>query len=508
MKFFKGRVDLTIDEKKEGHVKVEIQGRPPGTNITVNYISPFYDNHLGGMFAAPAHGAEILLMYDETMGEYYYMGTVVGKSKFNPGSDDNMKDAVISERLAYNSDGTPCIMTYTNSDGAGLKVNNFQDGRDKHLVKSVVLKSSLGHTLELSDNPMRDKVTLKNKNQEGITITGDSTPAEALPSRSIGIETLDTIQARAVRGEVKVDLTHGRDITIKNHSDGVAGGLRIDTPLGEINPIPAGNLNLVTSWKDINIYTEGLPTVPTGDAGRILISTPQGLIQIKAGSAGLTLYSEGEINIASAKALKTFFVDSLGTDEVTERPNITGSLNSWLVPAGGPVFAGQEIGIITAGSVIPKQIPIVAPHNGILLQQLSQPGAILSLFTPLGIIQTDGGTINLEATDNINIKAGQQVNITGNLGVTTQSLGPILIKSQTELNLNSALKTTVESPTEVTVAGTMFTMGAAASNISPANGGGTIYAPSPTPADAEPVIPALIGTIIPEIGAYAMKGQP
>ena len=508
MKFFKGKVDLTLDEKKEGRVKVEIQGRPPSNNITVNYLSPFYDNHAGGMFAVPAHGSEILLMYDEAMGEYYYMGTVVGKSKFNPGSDDNMKDAVISERLAYNSDGTPCIMTYTNSDGAGLKINNFQDGKEKHLVKSVVLKSSLGHSLELGDNPMRDKVTLKNKNQEGITITGDSTTAEPIPSRSIALETLDTIKGRAVRGEVKLELTHGRDITIKNHSDGIAGGFKIDTPLGEINPIPAGNLNLVTSWKDINIYTEGLPTVPTGDAGRILISTPEGLIQIKSGSAGLTIYSEGNINIASAKALKPFKVESLGTDEVTRRPNITGSLSTWVVPQGSPVFAGQTIGTIVAGSVIPQEIPIVSPHNGILLQQLAQPGAILSLFTPLGVIQTDGGTINLEATDNINLKAGQQINITGNVGVTTESLGPISVKSQTELNLNSLLKTTVESPTEVVVAGTTFTMGAATSNISPANGGGTIYSPSPTEANPPTVIPALVGTIIPEIGAYILKGQP
>lgn len=508
MKFFKGKVDLTIDSSNEGKFKVSILGRPPDTNVIVNYVSPYYDVHNGGMFATPAHGSEILLMYDDAIGEFFYLGTIVGKSKFSPGIDDDMKSTVVSEKLAYNSDGSPCIMTYTNSDGAGLKINNFQDGKEKHLVKSVVLKSNLGHALELSDNPMRDKVTLKNKNQEGITIMGNATPGDALPSRSIGIETLDTIKAKATTGDIRVDLTHGREITIKNSSDGVAGGFKIDTPLGEINPIPAGNLNLVTSWKDINIYTEGLPTIPTGDAGRILISTPQGLIQIKAGSAGLTLYSEGTVNICSTKALKTFMVESLGTDEVTKRPNITGSLNSWLVSPGGPVAAGETVGIITAGSVIPQEIPIVAPHNGILLQQLAQPGAILSLFTPLGIIQTDGGTINLEATDNINLKAGQQINITGNLGVTTQSLGPISVKSQTELNLNSALKTTVESPVEVLVAGTTFTMGAMISNISPANAGGTIYAPSPSPADTEPVIPALVGTIIPEIGAYVMKGQP
>lgn len=508
MKFYKAKVELTSDSNNEGRFVVTPLERVPNSNMIVNYVSPFYDSRAGGMFAVPANGSEVFLMYDETLGEYFYLGTIVGKSRFNPGIDDAAKDAVISEKLAYNSDGTPCIMTYTNSDGAGLKINNFQDGKDKHLVKSVVLKSNLGHSLELSDNPMRDKVTLKNKNQEGITIMGNATPGDALPSRSIGIETLDTIKAKATTGDIRLDLTHGREITIKNSSDGVAGGIKIDTPLGEINPIPAGNLNLVTSWKDINIYTEGLPTIPTGDAGRILISTPQGLIQIKAGSAGLTLYSEGTINICSTKALKTFMVESLGTDEVTERPNITGNLKEWLVPEGGPVFAGQPIGIITAGSVIPEEIPIVSPHDGILLQQIAKAGAILSLFVPLGIIQTDGGTINLEATDNINLKAGQQINITGNLGVTTESLGPISVKSQSVLNLNSTLKTTVESPTEVVVAGTMFTMGTIASNIVPTNGGGTVYAPSPVEANLEPVIPALIGTIIPEIGAYVMKGQP
>jgi hypothetical protein len=508
MKFLKGKVEITVDQNKEGRFKVTPLDRPPDSNTIVNYVSPYYDVHSGGMFAVPAHGSEVLMAYDEVLGEYFYLGTIVGKSRFTPGVDDSVKNAVVSERLAYNSDGSPCIMTYTNSDSAGLKINNFQDGKDKHLVKSVVLRSSLGHSLELSDNPMRDKVTLKNKNQEGITIMGDATQADALPSRSIGLETLDTISAKATTGDIRVNLTHGREITIKNSSDGVAGGRKVDTPLGEINPIPAGNLNLVTSWKDINIYTEGLPSIPTGDAGRILISTPQGLIQIKSGSAGLTLYSEGTINIASVKALKTFFVESLGTDPALQLPNITGQVNVWEVSPGQTVSNGQIIGYLTAGTVTPQTIPIVSPHDGILLQQLAQPGTPLTLFSPLGIIQTAGGTINLEATDNINLKAGQQVNITGNLGVTTQSLGPISVKSQSELNLNSALKTTVESPTEVVVAGTTFTMGAATSNISPANGGGTIYAPSPTPADTEPVIPALVGTIIPEIGAYVLKGQP
>lgn len=508
MKFFKGKVDLTVDKSNEGKFKVSILGRPPDSNAVVNYVSPYYDTHNGGMFATPAHGSEVLMMYDDSIGEFFYLGTIVGKSKFSPGSDGDMKDTVVSERLAYNSDGSPCIMTYTNSDSAGLKINNFQDGKEKHLVKSVVLRSSLGHSLELSDNPMRDKVTLKNKNQEGITIMGDATPGDALPSRSIGLETLDTISAKAATGDIRVNLTHGREITIKNSSDGIAGGRKVDTPLGEINPIPAGNLNLVTSWKDINIYTEGLPTIPTGDAGRILISTPQGLIQIKSGSAGLTLYSEGTINIASVKAVKTFFVESLGSDPVLEIPNLVGQISSWLVAPGQPISNGQIIGFITAGTSLPENIPIVSPHDGILLQQLAQPGTPLSLFSPLGIIQTDGGTINLEATDNINLKAGQQVNITGNLGITAQSLGPISVKSQTELNLNSALKTTVESPVEVLVAGTTFTMGAAISNISPTNGGGTIYVPTPSPADAVPVVPALVGTIIPEIGAYALKGQP
>jgi uncharacterized protein (DUF2345 family) len=36
-----------------------------------------------------------------------------------------------------------------------------------------------------------------------------------------------------------------------------------------------------------------------GDAGRILISTPEGVIQLKSGINGITLYTAGNINIAA-----------------------------------------------------------------------------------------------------------------------------------------------------------------------------------------------------------------
>lgn len=513
MKFFKGKVDLTLDSKKQGSFKVNINGRPPDSHITVNYVSPFYDAHNGGMFAVPAHGSEVFMMYDESLGEYFYMGTIVGKSRFDPGIDDSLENEVINERLAYNSDGTPCMMTLTNSDGAGLKIINHLDGKDKPVGKSVVLKTALGHFLELRDDPSKDQLALKTHNQDGITITGEAT--KTYDARLVNIHTNGAIRETSVEGEIRLDLIDGRDITIRNNSSGMKGGLEIDTPLGPINPIPAGNLNLVTKYKDINIYTEELPNVISGKPGRILLSTPQGLIQIKSGSDGVTIYSEGKINIASVKTIKQIALDTLGKDAQTGLPNITGELEPWLVTVGQSVDSGQLIGSVSVGITTKQSIPIISPYKGTITALLFQQGNTVSRYIPLIILETDGGTINMQSTGDINIEAGGNLNLKSGtnplnlLDGTTKidSKLDVTVNSLTSVKLNSLIETKVQSTGQVGVAGPYFSMGAAISNIVPANGGGTVYSPEVTL--PEPVIPPLPSLpITTELGLYSFGKQP
>jgi len=499
MKFFKGTVEGSIDSSQQGLFSVNILEKGTPSVVTVNYVSH------GGITAVPPTGSEVLIAFDESLGEYFYFGTIAGKNKFSkePTPDKEQSPKVTRE---YNKENISSRVSFTNSDGAGLKISNYLGGIYSPTVKSVVLESIQGHRLELSDTPTRDQVALKNKNQEGITITGDA--SEVLEGRCIEIKTLNSIRNRAVQGEIRVDLTHGRDITIKNGSDGLAGGIPIPTPIGPVNPIPAGNLNLVTSWKDINIYTENLPNRISGDAGRILISTPQGLIQLKSGSDGLTIYSEGNINVASVRTQKTILVDSLGSDPVLNTPNLIGTLESWIVQPGQSFDSGDILATISVGTTSKSSIPVVSPYKGVMLSQLFQINSNVFFKTPIAIIETAGGNITLEASDDITLKAGGKLNFNSNLGVDMTSFGPIEAITPQTINLNGSLGAKIESTTDVAVVGSKFTMAAITSNIVQSNGGGPIYAPQVVPQTPVEVTPILPISVIPEIGPYALSKQP
>lgn len=505
MKFFKGVVDGVIDSNESGQFLVNLLERGIPTSVPVTYVSPFFDVNRGGTLAIPVKGAEVLVMFDESLGEYFYMGTIVGKSKFVQNNDPKFDAPIVGNKRAYNDIGAPSIVSFTNSDGAGLKINNYLGGTRKPLVKSVVLETPMGHRLELGDTPTRDQVSLKNRNQEGIIITASKTTT--LEERCIDVRTLNSIRNTSVQGEYRIDLIDGRDITIKNGSSGMKGGLEVDTPIGAFNPIPAGNLNLVTKFKDINIYTEELPNPITGQAGRILISTPQGVIQLKSGSDGITIYSEGKINIASVSTLKPVLVGSLGNDEITNLPNTVGSFSRWEVSPNQQVNSGDTIALISVGSTTPKLIPIKSPYKGTIATQNFSTGDPVVLYAPVALIQTDGGTINLQASDDINLYAGRSINLNANTSVNLESLNSVNLNSLNLMSLNSINPVTIQSSEQVEVRGPLFTLGTFGSNINQFAGDSLIY--NPTPRLADPVIPPIPPLpIIPEVGFYALDKQP
>jgi hypothetical protein len=506
MKFYKGIVDGVIDSSESGAFLVNLLERGIPTSVPVTYVSPFFDPFRGGVLTPPVKGAEVLVMYDESLGEYFYMGTIVGKPKFVENTDVKFDAPIVGNKRAYNDSGAPSVVSFTNSDGAGLKVNNYLGGTRKPLVKSVVLETTMGHRLELGDTPSRDQVSLKNRNQEGIIITASKT--QTLEERCIDIRTLNSIRNTTVQGEYRVDLIDGRDITIKNSSSGMKGGSEIDTPFGAFNPIPAGNLNLVTKFKDINIYTEELPNVITGQAGRVLISTPQGVIQLKSGSDGITIYSEGKINIASVSTFKPVVVQSLGNNELTNLPNSTATFDSWLVTQFQQVNSGDTIALINVGGAdAPKLIPIKCPYKGSVVTQSVSRGDPVTLFLPVAIIQTDGGSINMQASEDINLYAGGRINLNANNSVNLESINSVNLKSSNLMNLNSVNPVTIQSSEQVLVQGPLFTLGTINSNINQYAGDYPVYAPSTRP--AEPVVPSTPPLpIIPEVGFYALDKQP
>jgi hypothetical protein len=231
--------------------------------------------------------SEILVYYDETLREFFYLGTIVSNPQSAPGIHDKNKNQIVNSKNVYTPDGIPKASTFTNSNGAGLKISDYSTDETEQLLSKVQLKSTQGHRLKLSDNPNMDAIFLKNKDGDGITISANRNLGE-LSDNSISIFAKNSVRTFSESGDISL-MTAGRDITIENIGSGKKG-----SPVN-----PAGNINIKTLWKDINIFSNGITNPWSGPAGRVLISTAEGLIQIKSGGP-ITIYSfTNDINVVA-----------------------------------------------------------------------------------------------------------------------------------------------------------------------------------------------------------------
>lgn len=288
MKLYKAIVRSKQDTTKSGIFSCDVNGYDHLVDIGVNYVSPFYDVHNGGMFAPPAYGSEVLIYYDEDLRNYYYLGTIVGDPQSLPGIHSAQKNDVVNSKNVYTPDGVPKASTFTNSDGAGLKISDYSTDSSEQIQSKVQLKSNQGHELKLSDNPNMDAIFIKNKDGDGITIAANRNLGE-LADNNIGIRSKNSINTYSKQGEINILLGDGRNINVTNNSSGKKG-----SPIN-----PAGNINIKSLWKDINIFSTGITNPWTGPAGRVLISTSEGLIQIKSGGP-ITIYSfTDDINVVA-----------------------------------------------------------------------------------------------------------------------------------------------------------------------------------------------------------------
>jgi hypothetical protein len=366
MKILKVLVHSTIDYTKSGKFSALLPPdyKFPEDSIDVIYTSPAYSTYEGGVFAPPSEGSEILVAQQDNTSTYYYISTIVNEPKLLgvlsiPKVTTKVKDLVnsIAGKQIYTDKGSPRAIYFTDFKGAGLKISNYFSKAGDPINSKVQLRSVQGHKLVLSDNPDLDCVLLRNKDGDGMTITANRNSVHS--SNSIDIKSKNTIRQTTDSGELRYTVLDGRDITIENQSTGVNAD-----PLG-----PYGNVNLVASWKDINIYTQGISNPVAGDAGRILISTPEGVIQLRSGVNGITLYTAGNINIAAPTGDVNIQAGGSINLDAGLSVNIKSGVQSSLTSLGKAVVAGgagSDVGITgtplnlnTAGAVTPPVIETV-----------------------------------------------------------------------------------------------------------------------------------------------------
>jgi hypothetical protein len=349
MKLYKAVVKNKQDPKNSAIITCDMLGHSDLVDIPVNYVSPSYDPHNGGFFALPSYATEVLVYYDEDLRQYYYIGTVVANPESLPGIHDANKNDVVNSKNVYTPDGIPKATTFTNSDGAGLKISDYLTDETEQIQSKVQITSNQGHRVKLSDNPNMDAVFIKNKDGDGITISANRNLGE-LSDNSISINTKNSIRTAAERGQISMTLYDGRDITIENTSSGKNG-----TPIN-----PGGNINIKSLWKDINIFSQGITNPWNGPAGRVLISTREGLIQIKSGGP-ITIYSftddinvvaqtgninlkaEGEINLDAGTAINLRTGAGASVQLANGQASVAGAAGTNLGVIGTPLNLNSSI---------------------------------------------------------------------------------------------------------------------------------------------------------------------
>jgi hypothetical protein len=356
-----------VDPLREGRFKVKFAPYfKEEESAYVIYTSPNYSTYEGGFFAPPTNGCEVLVLKADD-GNYYYLSTIVSKPKVFKSFLNKIKSALVSGRNLFNSDSQPKAFTFTNPKGAGLKISNFYNNEGGDIPRDkVTLNSSQGHKLVLSDNPNLDCVILRNKDGDGITITSNSNAVHS--SNSIVIKSKSSQRHVADAGEFRMTLTDGRDVIIENNSTGVNSG----------NGAPYGNINLVSKWKDINIYTQGAGNSITGDPGRVLISTPNGLIQLNSGG-NVTIYAKGDITLASEQDI------NMEANNI----NLRARNNIDLRSDGSVTTISQGDCQLRSNSGISMQSPAAIEANSTTFNMNSQSFLLNSLTS--NIVQRNGG---------------------------------------------------------------------------------------------------------------------
>lgn len=305
-----------------------------GELINIVYTSPYYAIATGGVLAIPEIGSEILCAEDDTDPlniAYYYVSTIVRERSSNNKHGAKLDGfPIIPGKYNINPDKSSAIKTFQDERSTGLKISSYRS--EKSGYTSSVTLNSLGNNIVLSDSPNQEGIFILNRNLDGISIITDKNIAHG--ANSIQIRSAGSQKCEVGNGSYLVSVKDGQDITLINESVGTYAPLAISPMFPSPTPeLQFGNINLISSWKDINVFCNSL-------IGSIYIGTPGPLIQITA---------DGFINIISKTMIN---IDS----QVAINLRTTGLLN---------LEGGAGVNIKSLGPINIKSDTVLAAEGGV-----------------------------------------------------------------------------------------------------------------------------------------------
>ena len=258
--------------------------------VDVNYVSPYASNTNGGFVAIPEEGVEILVCSPLGTNAWYYMG-----STFAPEPEQvigsKLPDAEVYPLARvdpenYKARGVPMRMSFKSVNGAGLTIS--EEYNPNFINRKTELTSTVNKTVSLIDSPGIDAIILDSGNGAKITLTDDP-KNQSVPSRALQIETVGPQKYLNIESQTDILVKDGRELQLINQSTGAKA------PEGE--PDKAGNVNIQSDKKDVNIFTKA-------EEGRIFIeciseSGNNQVIEIQTNGEGghIRIKTKGKVDI-------------------------------------------------------------------------------------------------------------------------------------------------------------------------------------------------------------------
>lgn len=338
------RTDATLNGSFKAKVYVLDQAE-----VDVNYVSPYASNSNGGMVAIPEEGVEILVCSPQGSTSWYYMGaTFAPEPEQVEGSrlpDGSVHPLARIDPENYKARGVPMRISLKSVNGAGLTLS--EEYNPDYINKKTELKSTVNKTISLIDSPGIDAIILDSGNGAKITLTDDP-KNQSVPSRALQIETVGPQKYLNIESQTDIVVKDGRELQLINLSTGAKA------PEGK--PNLAGNVNIQSEKKDVNLFTKAdegrifiecinesgsnqvIEIQTNGSDGAIRIKT-KGKVDIEATDIGIN--ATGNINMKAAGDLK---MESGGVTSIKAGGNINADGSQIQLNGGMSTAAEPDIG--------------------------------------------------------------------------------------------------------------------------------------------------------------------
>jgi len=285
-----------IDPARDGAFLAVIEGEG-NEEQRVLYVSPYASNAGGAFIAIPEVGTQVLVCKPKGATEWYYMGTtfVAEEKSFEGGGPVKDSEVRPFERVdpyIFQARGIPMRYCFKTPNGAGIMMS--EEYNPYFMNKKTEITSTLKKKIQLHDAPAIDSIILDSGNGSRITLTDDP-QNQSLPSRAIQVETVGPQKYLNSQSQTDIFVGEGgRELQMLNNGNGVAWG-----PI-----VPAGNVNVQSKWKDVNVFTQA-------EQGRIFIeclnedgSNQEIVIETNGENGNIVVKTKGTITLAADQTIQ------------------------------------------------------------------------------------------------------------------------------------------------------------------------------------------------------------